>query len=86
MFEELENAFKAYDFRLKMLENRISELEKKYNLSQKLTYTVKEAAILLGVKETTIRTWISEHKLIAIQTGKIFLIPSENLLAFTRTM
>jgi excisionase family DNA binding protein len=84
MFEELEKLLELYNFRINALEKRIEKLEKNIIHSEKLAYTVKEASKALGVKETTIRSWISEQKLIAIQSGKILLIPAESLLALIK--
>lgn len=81
MLKDLENTLKSHQTQIDHLQKEVSTLKAKGSTAHKLTYTVKEAASALGVKETTIRTWIAEHKLKAIQTGKNLLIPADNLLA-----
>ncbi len=42
-------------------------------------YSLKDAAILLGVHVNTIRRWIKEGKIKAVKMGKNWKIPSEEM-------
>lgn len=81
MLKELEETLKSHQNQINNLQKKVITLEAKNDVNQKITYTVKEASSSLGVKETTIRSWIAEGKLKAIQTGKNFLIPTESLMS-----
>lgn len=80
MLKDLENTLKSHQDQIDHLAKVVAKIEASSKGTQKLTYTVKEAAEALGVKQTTIRAWISEGKLKATLTGKNFLIPTNNLL------
>ncbi len=45
-------------------------------MQERKLYSVKEAAALISVKPSTIRTWINQGKLRAIRLGRLFRIPA----------
>jgi len=47
-------------------------------------YTTKEVAEILGKSPTTVRNYIYEQKLGAIQIGRDLLIPEKELMEFIR--
>ncbi len=52
---------------------------RKLQLPSRLTYTVQEAASLLGVHEESLRREIRAGRLVASRLGRKLLIPVENL-------
>lgn len=82
MLKELEETLKSHQTQISKLQKEINEMKIKTNGVQKLAYTVKEAAVATGIKETTLRTWINEGKLHATQSGKNYLIPCDVLIQF----
>jgi len=47
-------------------------------------YSVREVASLLGKSEATVRRYIYDNKLGAVQIGRDYLIPEGELLAFLK--
>lgn len=79
MLKDLENTLKSHQYQIDHLQKEVSTIKANTGAKQKLTYTTKEAAQALGVKETTIRTWIAEGKLTVTKTSKIMLIHADSL-------
>jgi len=44
--------------------------------------TVKEAALLLGIKECTIRLWLAQRKLAFVRCGRAIRIPKGEIQGF----
>jgi len=44
--------------------------------------TVKEAGTLLGLKEATIRAWLSRRKLPYVRCGRAIRVPAEAIAQF----
>jgi excisionase family DNA binding protein len=47
-------------------------------------YTIKEISRILNKSESTIRNWIYERKLGAVQVGREYLIPQQEIFEFLR--
>ena len=56
------------------------------NSSEKITYTIKEAALAIGVGKTTIYKALADGKLTAVKLGSRTLIASEDLRQWVATM
>jgi excisionase family DNA binding protein len=44
--------------------------------------TVKEAALLLGIKECTVRLWLAQRKLSFVRCGRAVRIPKREIKDF----
>lgn len=80
MLKELEETLKNHDSRINHLQKEVSSLKAIKGGAERLTYSTKEAATALGVKPTTIRQWIKEHKLTATNVNGTLLISVESVM------
>ena len=49
-----------------------------------LNVTVKEAATVLAIKQSTLRKWISERRLSHVRLGRAVRIPMESIEKFVQ--
>ena len=47
--------------------------------SAKLLLTIAEAAAALGIKEATVRAWVSKRKITYVKLGRLVRIPSQEI-------
>jgi excisionase family DNA binding protein len=61
------------------MQKEIISLREKNNQTDKPVYTTKEASVLLGMKTTTIRKWITAGKLKTVEGCRPLLITAESI-------
>ena len=75
MFEQLEKTMAQNTNDISELKNDVAELKKQTTTAiEKLSYSIKEAAQVLGIKPTTVRAWLENGKLTGIKSEKLILI------------
>ena len=80
MLKELEETLNNHDARLNHLQREVSKLNAITNGANRVTYSTKEAATVLGVKATTIRSWIKDGKLTATNVNGTLLISVQSVM------
>ncbi len=58
-----------------------NEYERRYIMEEKLLYTIKEYAKIMGVNEITVRRWIKKGEVKILRKGKVIRINKDELKA-----